>query len=472
MPSAPPHLAHPEYAQHRLRGGTISWLPLAFATLVSVLVGGCQTKPYCEPLSRCGGDFLDGGKPNVEGHIAKEWVATADETCTDQVQPPVNIIQLSQQPSRTAGSKPTGNATYDWCQNLEQFSNGLLEVTSIFPTIPARNATLEFEADGSYHAHFLNYQPLQMQFSAACRAAQGINQSCPALGRGIRAATAAESNVTNMRCADDGEGGCLCDYELKLFTSLVGSWEASGGILTFYDQTLAPNTAAPVDYCVKGERLELTGHEGQQLFNRPALRTLNMRPVSCEDGVQDQGEDGVDCSTPPEPPKEGQVAKPPGPCSKPCPTCRDGIQNGDETGPDCGGSCKDMCECYNGVKDSFEDGVDCGGPCALLCSCTNKVHDSNEAPGRPNAVPPVPEGVDCGGECNARYDGDPLPCDCGDECACFNGKLDEGEEGIDCGGPCALLCSCKNGYYDGNEERADCGGDCRETAGGEVIACK
>jgi hypothetical protein len=380
--------------QTRPKSGAIQALLLAFVALSGAFVGGCQTKPFCEPLARCGGNFLEGGKPNVEGHISTEWVAVAEETCTDQVQPPVNIVQLSQQPSRTAGSKPTGNATYDWCQNLEQFGDGTLELTTFFPTIPAKNATLEFAADGTYHAHFLNYQPLQMQFSAACRAQQGINQSCPSMGRAIREATAAESNVTNMRCSDDGEGGCLCDYELKLFTSLPGSYEASkDGVITFYDQSEAPSPPAPVDYCVKNNTLQLTGHEGQQLFNRPALRTLIMHPVSCTDGVQDQGEDGVDCSNPP----EGD--KPPGPCPNPCPSCTDGAQNGDETGVDCGGSiCKDMCECKNGVQDKFEDGVDCGGPCALLCTCLNGMKDANES------------GVDCGGDCRKTYDGEGIEC--------------------------------------------------------------
>ncbi|MDQ3017295.1 MAG: GEVED domain-containing protein [Bacteroidota bacterium] len=44
---------------------------------------------------------------------------------------------------------------------------------------------------------------------------------------------------------------------------------------------------------------------------------------SCTDGIQNQGETGIDCG---------------GPCA-PCPTCNDGIQNQGETGVDCGGPC-------------------------------------------------------------------------------------------------------------------------------------
>jgi hypothetical protein len=53
---------------------------------------------------------------------------------------------------------------------------------------------------------------------------------------------------------------------------------------------------------------------------------------TCSDGIQNQGETGVDCG---------------GPNCQPCevePTCTDGIQNGDEEGVDCGGSCPNPCD--------------------------------------------------------------------------------------------------------------------------------
>ncbi len=52
---------------------------------------------------------------------------------------------------------------------------------------------------------------------------------------------------------------------------------------------------------------------------------------TCDDGIQNQGETGIDCG---------------GPCPAICPTCDDGIQNGDEDGIDCGGSFCDPCPCY------------------------------------------------------------------------------------------------------------------------------
>jgi hypothetical protein len=56
------------------------------------------------------------------------------------------------------------------------------------------------------------------------------------------------------------------------------------------------------------------------------------------------------------------------------PTCDDGIQNGDETGVDCGGSCAPCVTpptCDDGIQNGDEEGVDCGGsscaPCQVTC---------------------------------------------------------------------------------------------------------
>jgi hypothetical protein len=159
----------------------------------------------------------------------------------------------------------------------------------------------------------------------------------------------------------------MCDYDLALFTSLPGSWSAnSDGLVTFFDQSLAPFPPAPADYCQEADnlgqptKLSMTGHNGTQLFNRPDLRSLVFHPPGCSDGMQTGTKEGVDCG---------------------------------------GITCKDACACFNGVQDPWEDGVDCGGPCSLLCSCSNGKKDGDES------------GVDCGGECQKRFsDSGPIEC--------------------------------------------------------------
>jgi hypothetical protein len=44
-------------------------------------------------------------------------------------------------------------------------------------------------------------------------------------------------------------------------------------------------------------------------------------------------------------------------------TCSDGIQNQGETGIDCGGPCTPCATCNDGIQNQGESGVDCGGPC-------------------------------------------------------------------------------------------------------------
>ncbi len=66
--------------------------------------------------------------------------------------------------------------------------------------------------------------------------------------------------------------------------------------------------------------------------------------ATCEDGIQNGDEEGVDCG---------------GTNCEPCPTCDDGIQNGDEEGIDCGGSSCPPCAAGNLVFGSyFESGWD------------------------------------------------------------------------------------------------------------------
>ncbi|MDA0912927.1 MAG: M43 family zinc metalloprotease [Bacteroidetes bacterium] len=102
----------------------------------------------------------------------------------------------------------------------------------------------------------------------------------------------------------------------------------------------------------------------------------NVVEPTCEDGVQNGDETGVDCG---------------GSNCPACPaTCDDGIQNGDETGVDCGGSNCTPCEtstCSDGIQNGDETGVDCGGSNCPACpaTCDDGIQNGDET------------GVDCGG---------------------------------------------------------------------------
>ena len=148
----------------------------------------------------------------------------------------------------------------------------------------------------------------------------------------------------------------------------------------------------------------------------------NSSEPTCNDGVQNGDETGVDCG---------------GSDCAACPTCDDGVQNGDETGVDCGGSCTACATCTDGVQNGNETGIDCGGPdCAACPTCDDGVQNGDET------------GIDCGGSCTA--------------CAtCTDGVQNGSETGIDCGGPdCAACATCDDGVQNGDETGVDCGGSC------------
>lgn len=180
---------------------------------------------------------------------------------------------------------------------------------------------------------------------------------------------------------------------------------------------------------------------------KPDTARLCNYTATCDDGLKNGIEEGVDCG---------------GPCPA-CPTCDDGIQNQGEGGVDCGGPCPNPCPgCDDAIQNQNESDVDCGGecsPCAggrkclknldceslrcdqLICtfsSCSDGIKNQDE------------EGIDCGGSC---------PKQCGN---CSDNIQNQGEEGVDCGGKCIPCPECDDGIRNDDEKLTDCGGNCRK----------
>ncbi|MCB9770976.1 MAG: hypothetical protein H6754_00270 [Candidatus Omnitrophica bacterium] len=131
-----------------------------------------------------------------------------------------------------------------------------------------------------------------------------------------------------------------------------------------------------------------------------------------------------------------------------CPTCSDGIQNQGETGVDCGGpNCSACPTCSDGIRNQSESGVDCGGPCPACVTCWDGIRNQGEA------------GVDCGGPC-------PAPC-----ATCGDFVQNQGETGVDCGGPCPACPTCYDGVKNQGETGVDCGGTCVACPPLQITGC-
>jgi hypothetical protein len=257
------------------------------------------------------------------------------------------------------------------------------------------------------------------------------------------------------------------------------------------------------------------------VINNAAAVCLPPPPPTCDDGIQNGNETGVDCGGPDCPP-----------CQEPS-TCSDGIQNGNETGVDCGGPDCPPCQapptCSDGIQNGNETGVDCGGPDCPPCSSGCEGHSltltivldnlGNQVtwdvvssggivwasggpyPGGQNGMEItesicVPDGCytftiyDSGGNglcCRSGSgsytltddaDGSviasgasfafssatPFCLEGAEGPTCIDGIQNGNETGIDCGGPDCLPCqgaTCSDGIQNGNETGVDCGGpDC------------
>ncbi len=241
--------------------------------------------------------------------------------------------------------------------------------------------------------------------------------------------------------------------------------------------------------------------------------------------------------------------------SGPVATCNDGIQNQGETGVDCGGPCTacacdgtnvnisitldnypeetswsltnasgqtvasggtygsvadgttltgDFCladGCYTfTINDAYGDGICCsygngsysvtsGGTTYASGGSFASSESTNFCVGGGGGPTPTcndgiqngdETGIDCGGSacaacptCNdGVQNGNETGVDCGGSCApcatCNDGVQNGNETGIDCGGSCSACPTCNDGVQNGDETGVDCGGSCTpcNTGGG------
>src|SRR6185436_20583715 len=104
----------------------------SFTLLGCLLLVGCKTPPYCDPLGACGGDFFGGAVPATDiwkqdGLVDREWVIVGQRSeeegvtnafCQDQLQTPPAPLSLLRQPPVPANDRPPDKVTADWCYNI------------------------------------------------------------------------------------------------------------------------------------------------------------------------------------------------------------------------------------------------------------------------------------------------------------------------------------------------------------------
>ena len=220
--------------------------------------------------------------------------------------------------------------------------------------------------------------------NAAITTVEALN--CPVAGPNCPngALNAGEQCDDNNSINGDGcSSVCVCEY----------SWanDACGGGTCASDQMHQTGTSlspqcSPTTRCIADVSCggPICGQDGCQVGENCSNYPADCPNNTCPNNCCEAGEDSVSC---------------PADCGG-AETCSDGIQNQGETGVDCGGPCA-ACggpTCSDGIKNQDETGVDCGG--SICPHCLPVCGDSSLDPGE-TCDPPNP-GV-CDIDCHRHY---------------------------------------------------------------------
>ena len=81
----------------------------------------------------------------------------------------------------------------------------------------------------------------------------------------------------NIACADDGNGGCLCSYDIASEPTgggLSGRWSTQGALITHFADTQSVPSQA--DVCVGDDTMTIWGHDRTWIWDQPGLRTITL----------------------------------------------------------------------------------------------------------------------------------------------------------------------------------------------------
>jgi hypothetical protein len=276
-------------------------IAVASLGLIAALTAGCKQQVLCPALSGCGGAV-----PAGDYALIKDM---GTYSCSEDlyITPPDPRLKSADIPTaRTPLAEP---ALFDWCQ-LIGTGQGPDIVRNKPPTMFAESpdigeAALHFNpTDMSYVLSTTRLGTFEFEMPAYCMRAFGATEMggqniCQRLEASLNMNSA--TKFRNFQCKIDDRDppdnyGCVCRY------NLVDAQKSAGRYIPQTDGTIMflPGNDFPevVSYCNAGDnRLDLTGADGEYLFDRVGLRTLSLVKfaANCNDGMQGPGEDGVDC---------------------------------------------------------------------------------------------------------------------------------------------------------------------------------
>jgi hypothetical protein len=252
------------------------------------LMAACEPSDVCTELGACGGELVSASDDDSDSDGVPESSWAVSGTCTNEVFTSPQNASLINQPPPLQGTPPPEPAFANWCSEMVLKSDkSIAKLSPWFPVLPFQSGGVTYHANGNFSAQINYFGQVGADFGASCFETQGFRilpegsvtgvdtMTCQEFSVSYASRLMTEPNITGVACIDDGASGCRCGYNLLLVTSMNGTYTVDGTKVNHYDKT-SNEPFSRADYCVKGNSLELYGHERTFLFNQASLRSLTL----------------------------------------------------------------------------------------------------------------------------------------------------------------------------------------------------
>jgi hypothetical protein len=261
------------------------------AALFTAVVAGCSAGPVCKELSSCG------GRP-VGTWAQRPLSQDTGKYCQENVHMPPLQDYRQGQPTPVARERVPENTNLDWCFNLVLTPTEMDPVKKHFywwENLPYTGGLVTYKENGEYGIDFSREGQVSRYYSRSCLSQYGHPTDCTMFQHKLEVANEGAREYHSFKCAEDGvNGGCNCSFHIGEANAQAGKYIVNGSTLTHFSTTQT-SRFTQASFCVNGDSMELSGLNNSYLWERSALRTIELVRVNCEDGKQGPGEAGVDC---------------------------------------------------------------------------------------------------------------------------------------------------------------------------------
>ena len=262
-----------------------------WAILAILLPIGCSQGQVCPELGNCGGNPRDKWAQLPFGQ------ETPGTYCQESMHRPPLEATLENQLLPTARQRLPERENADWCSDLIVTGDLMQPIKKHvywWEDLPYVTGTLDYQPDGKFEAHLTRKAFVDRSYSELCLRKYGYGGNCTDLQAAFEMANVGAGEYNTFKCVANATNGCDCHFNIFEVNTLVGRYSVGASTITHYPSSPTAHFSQ-ASFCVKGDKIELSGMNNSFLLDRLSLRTMEMVRMNCNDGKLGPGELGVDC---------------------------------------------------------------------------------------------------------------------------------------------------------------------------------